>query len=217
MAAAQCSLYVLANFLQFMLLLRFLTNRHHGGTESEAGMEGTGTQRPGGRRRLNAYGRVMRRGRIFARMREGWSYDEIARDEGLTAERIRQIVSEVLQKRKVDTEADHAKLQLARLERVMHFASEALARGDMGVGSLYLKTLDRLDRYQKTAKAAEAYDDEARERLLPKLNQVAERLGYDKILAENARIIAEHEAKVQQSYAEQAAGGAAPEMASDYA
>lgn len=180
-------------------------------------MEGTGTQRPGGRRRLNAYGRVMRRGRIFARMREGWSYDEIARDEGLTAERIRQIVSEVLQKRKVDTEADHAKLQLARLERVMHFASEALARGDMGVGSLYLKTLDRLDRYQKTAKAAETYDDEARERLLAKLNQVAERLGYDKILAENARIIAEHEAKVQQSYAEQAAGGAAPEMASDYA
>ena len=134
-------------------------------------MEGTGA--PGGRRRLNAYGRMMRRGRIFARMREGWSYDEIARDEGLTAERIQQIVSEVLQK--------------------------------------------RLDRYQKTAKAAETYDDEARERLLAKLNQVAERLGYDKILAENARIIAEHEAKVQQSYAEQAAGGAAPEIASDYA
>ena len=193
-----------------MVLLLFLINRHQGGAESEAGMEGTG------KRRLNAYGRVMRRGRIFARMREGWSYDEIARDEGLTAERIRQIVSEVLQKRKVDPEADHAKLQLARLERVMHFASEALARA-YGVGSLYLKTLDRLDRYQKTAKAAETYDDEARERLLAKLNQVAERLGYDKILAENKKIVAEHEAKVQQSYAEQTTGGAPLEMASDCA
>ena len=95
-------------------------------------------------------------------MREGWAYDEIAREEGLTAERIRQIVSEVLQKRKVDAGADHAKLQLARLERVMHFAGEALARGDLGVGALYLKTLDRLDRYQKAAGAAEGYDDEDR-------------------------------------------------------
>jgi len=67
-------------------------------------MEGTGDHGPG-KRRLNAYGRMMRRGRIFARMREGWAYDEIAREEGLTAERIRQIVSEVLQKRKVDTGA----------------------------------------------------------------------------------------------------------------
>ena len=53
--------------------------------------------------------------------------------------RTHQIVSEVLQKRKVDTGADHAKLQLARLERVMHCAGEALARGDMGVGGLYLR------------------------------------------------------------------------------
>ena len=191
----------------FVVPFFFLTNRHHGEMESEAGMEGTGPA-PGGRRRLNAYGRVMRRGRIFARMREGWAYDEIGREEGLTAERIRQIVSEVLQKRKVDTGADHAKLQLARLERVMHCAGEALARGDMGVGGLYLKTLDRLDRYQKTAAAAEVYDDEARQRLLDKLNRVAERFGYDKILAENAKIIAEHEANEQRSLAEQASRAA---------
>ena len=77
---------------------------------------------------------MMRQGRIFARMRESWAYDEIARAEGLTAERIRQIVSEVLQERKVDDGADHAELQLARLERVMRFAAEALARGDLSAG-----------------------------------------------------------------------------------
>jgi hypothetical protein len=43
-------------------------------------------------RRLNAHGRVLRRGRILARLREGWAYDEIASQERLTAERVRQIV-----------------------------------------------------------------------------------------------------------------------------
>ena len=153
----------------------------------------------------------MRRGRIFARMREGWAYDEIAREEGLSTERIRQIVSEVLQKRKVDTGADHAKLQLARLERIMHFASEALARGDLRIGALYLKTLDRLDRYQKLAGAAEVYDDEARERLLAKINRVAERLGYDAKPAES-------EAEGEGAPADKDAGAvAAPDNASGVA
>ena len=43
-------------------------------------------------RGLTAHGRVLRRGRIFARLREGWAYDEIAAHERLTAERVRQIV-----------------------------------------------------------------------------------------------------------------------------
>jgi predicted transcriptional regulator len=178
--------------------------REGGGTENEAGMEGTGGKSPR-KRGLNAYGRMMRRGRIFARMREGWAYDEIAHEEGLTAERIRQIVSEALQKRKVDDGAVHAKLQLARLERVMQFAAEALARGDLKVGALYLKTLDRLDRYQKLIAATDGYTDADREKLLNKLNQIAERLGYDKILAENKKILAEHEANRERFPGEQVA------------
>jgi len=46
------------------------------------------------KRRLDARGRVLRRERIFARLREGWTYDKIARDEGLTGARIGQIVRE---------------------------------------------------------------------------------------------------------------------------
>ncbi len=72
-------------------------------------------QAPALRRQPNAYGKMQRRKRIFARLREGLSYDEIAAEERLTATRIRQIVSEVLQKRTVDSGADHAKLQLDRL------------------------------------------------------------------------------------------------------
>ncbi len=67
------------------------------------------------KRRLTIFGRAARRKRIFARLREGWAYDEIAREERLTAARVRQIVSEVLQKRQVDDGMDHALLQLARL------------------------------------------------------------------------------------------------------
>ena len=47
------------------------------------------------RRRLNVLTKAERRKRIFARLREGWAYDEIAREERVSAERIRQIVSEV--------------------------------------------------------------------------------------------------------------------------
>jgi hypothetical protein len=37
--------------------------------------------------------------------------------------------------------------------------------------------LDRLDRYQRTAKVSEVYDDEARRKLFEKLNRVAANLG----------------------------------------
>ena len=46
------------------------------------------------KRRPNAHFREVRRARIFARLREGWPYAEIACGEGRTSRRIRQIVSE---------------------------------------------------------------------------------------------------------------------------
>jgi DNA-binding NarL/FixJ family response regulator len=62
------------------------------------------------RRRLNVLTKAERRRRIFARLREGWAYDEIAREERVSPERIRQIVSEVLGKRVIDRGPDHAHL-----------------------------------------------------------------------------------------------------------
>ena len=84
---------------------------------------------PTRRRRMGAAGMMLRRRRIFARLREGLNYDEIATEEGVTGARIRQIVSEALQKRAVDSGADHAKLQLDRLAPVMQLAAEAVAAG----------------------------------------------------------------------------------------
>ena len=130
---------------------------------------------------------VLRRRRIFARLREGLSYEEIAGEEGVSAERIRQIVSQVLQKRAVDSGANHAKLQLDRLAPAMQLAAEGLAAGDVSAIAPYLKVLDRLDRYQSVAGAHQVYDDEARRKLLDKLNRIAANLGVDEVMAAAAR------------------------------
>ena len=82
------------------------------------------TPTPG--RRLNVLGKAARRKRIFARLREGWAYDEIAGEERVSAERIRQIVSEVLDKRVIDRGVDHAHLQLERLMPALRI----VGRGD---------------------------------------------------------------------------------------
>jgi hypothetical protein len=138
---------------------------------------------PARRRHLGALGKMARRKRIFARLREGASYEEIAGEEAVSRERIRQIVSEVLQKRSVDSGADHAKLQLDRLAPVMQLAAEAVAAGDVTAITPYLKVLDRLDRYQVVASANQVYDDEARQKLIDKINRIAANLGVDEVIA----------------------------------
>jgi transcriptional regulator with XRE-family HTH domain len=142
---------------------------------------------PARRRRLGAHGMIFRRRRVFARLREGFTYDEIAGEEGVSSSRIRQIVSEELQKRAVDSGADHAKLQLDRLAPAVQLGAEAIAAGDISAITPYLKALDRLDRYQTVASANQAYDDEARKKLLEKLNRVAANLGVDEVMYAAAR------------------------------
>jgi hypothetical protein len=135
------------------------------------------------RRHLGAIGKMRRRKRIFARLREGASYEEIGAEECVSRERIRQIVSEVLQKRSVDSGADHAKLQLDRLLPAMQLGAEAIAAGDVSAIAPYLKVLDRLDRYQAVAGTEQVYDDEARKKLLDKINRMAENFGINEDFA----------------------------------
>ena len=101
---------------------------------------------------LTGFGKAARRKRIFARLRDGWAYEEIAREEGITARRARQIVSEALKQREVEDDADHALLQLSRLEPALRAASEAVGKGDVKAIAPLVKVLDRLDHYQKAAR-----------------------------------------------------------------
>ena len=175
---------------------------------------------PAPRRRMGARGMVLRRQRIFARLREGLGYDEIAAEEGVSLRRIRQIVSEALQKRAVDSGAEHAKLQLDRLAPAVQLGAEAIAAGDVSAITPYLKALDRLDRYQTVAVANQAYDDDARRKLLEKINRMAENLGVDEVMWKAGR---EHLIKIGQippdepgeAKGEEADGPSPPEVAGE--
>ena len=108
------------------------------------------------KKRLTAIGKAARCKRIFARLNEGFAYDEIAREERLTARRVRQIVTDVLDRREVDGDSAHALLQLGRLGPALRAAGEAVAGGDVRAIAPLVKVLDRLDRYQKTARTIQA-------------------------------------------------------------
>ena len=129
---------------------------------------------PARRRRLTIFGKAARQERIFARLRQGLSYDDVAREERVTPKRVRQIVAEVLRRREVDDGSAHARLQLARLEPLLKVAAQAAGDGDVRAIPAALKVLDRIDRYQKAAKVDEKYGEEMRRKLLAKLNRMAE-------------------------------------------
>lgn len=124
------------------------------------------------RRRPNVIGRAARTKRNFARLRDGWAYDEIGRDEGLSAERIRQIVSEVLGKRVIDRNEDHAHLQLERLAPALRLAGEAVQRGDVKAIGPLIKVLDRIDKHQVVFVSKYHYGEEEREKLMNKINWI---------------------------------------------
>jgi hypothetical protein len=131
------------------------------------------------RPRLNPYTRALRRERIFSRRRLGWPYAEIAREERLSEQRVRQIVIEALDRQGADLPADHALLQLVRLEGAQATAAEAVAAGDLRAITPYLNVLARLDRYQNGRATKDVDDNEAGERLLAKMNRIVARLEAD--------------------------------------
>ncbi len=120
--------------------------------------------------------RDLRRLRILASLQAGLSYAAIGRAEGLSRERVRQIVAKALDEGGAATKLDHAREQIARLEPALRLAAGAVAEGDLAAIDRLLRVLDRLDRYCAVEGAAASEDSGGRERLLAKLNAMAERL-----------------------------------------
>ena len=87
----------------------------------------------------------MRVQRIFARMQEGLSYAEIAAEEGITRERIRQIVRAATAR--AEDAPDHGRMQIARLMPALRLAAFDVENGDPKAVATLLKLLDRFDRY----------------------------------------------------------------------
>jgi hypothetical protein len=123
-----------------------------------------------------AAARDLRRLRILASLQAGLSYAAIGRAEGLSRERVRHIVAKALDEEGTGTKLDHARVQIARLEPALRLAAGAVAGGDLGAIDRLLRVLDRLDRYCAVEGAATSEDAGERERLLAKLNAMAERM-----------------------------------------
>ncbi len=100
------------------------------------------------RKRHTQFSRLARTKRILEQLREGWAYDDIAREEGISERRVRQIVTQFLKAREALEGATHAHMQIDRLGRAMRVASDALARGDIRAIGPFIRVIDRLDRYQ---------------------------------------------------------------------
>jgi hypothetical protein len=139
---------------------------------NEADMENETVPPP--KRRVDARGRVLRRERIFARLREGWTYQKIARDEGLTGARIGQIVREGVGDRL--RRDPHRLLEAGRprLRPIRLVVEEALLEQVKAIAPI-LDVLDELDR-RRAAKVKPVSRDEARKNLLDKLDRAAENL-----------------------------------------
>ncbi|MGD0643176.1 MAG: sigma factor-like helix-turn-helix DNA-binding protein [Roseiarcus sp.] len=120
--------------------------------------------------------RDLRRLRILGSVQAGWSYAAIGREEGISRERVRQIVAQALSEDSVETKLDHARVQIARLEPALRLAARAVADGDLSAIDRLLRVLDRLDKYCAVEGAEGSAYEGARERLLTKLNTMAERM-----------------------------------------
>jgi hypothetical protein len=110
-------------------------------------------------KRHTQFGRAARAKRILERLREGWAYDEVAREEGLTERRVRQIVAEYLEDRDAVEGVTHAHMQIDRLGWALRVAAEKMAEGDIRAIGPFIKAIDRLDRYQALARRTGTRDN----------------------------------------------------------
>ena len=123
-----------------------------------------------------ARARGLRRLRILASVQAGLSYAAIGRDESVSRERVRQIVAQALDDDGAETKLDHARVQMARLEPALRLAARAVGDGELGAIDRLIKVLDRLDKYGAVEGSGSDYYQGGRERLLTKLNTMAERM-----------------------------------------
>ena len=106
------------------------------------------------RRHTTTFTRAARTRRMLDRLREGWGYRDVAREEGLSDRRVRQIVAgHVKRSEPVDAGA-HVALQIERLSFAIRVAGEKLATRDIRAIAPFIKAIDRLDAYQTRARKA---------------------------------------------------------------
>jgi hypothetical protein len=116
---------------------------------------------------------------IVAALALGTSLAEIARSQKMPRARVEALLSEELHKRWVAPAQDYARLQIARLEPIYARLCQRAQKGELRAVDQILRLFDRLDRYHGFGKALtgkHVYDENARAKLLAKINMNLDRL-----------------------------------------
>lgn len=139
------------------------------------------------RPRVTARQREQRRLRIMAMVRLGHAYEEIAREENLSRERVRQIVVKSIAEQGIGSIADHNRVQIARLEPALRLAARGISDGELRAIPSLLRVLDRMDKYGAAVETIQSDYAEIHERLMTKLNVTLDRVrAADRRAAEKA-------------------------------
>jgi hypothetical protein len=117
----------------------------------------------------------VRRLRVFDRLQSGWTHEAIAAFEGLSRERLRQIIAEVMKAREEDR-IDQRLLAEARLEPALRLAGKAIIEGKREGVDRLCKLVSLGLKLNVQAKRP-VYDENARAKLMAKLN-----MGYQRML-----------------------------------
>jgi hypothetical protein len=88
-----------------------------------------------------------RRLRVLERLTTGLTVAHIARVEGLSVQRIRRIIAEMLASREMDPAAGFVRLEIARLSEAMIVARTMMMEGDLQAMDRLIRLTGELDRY----------------------------------------------------------------------
>src|SRR5579862_2727834 len=91
--------------------------------------------------------------RVLASLVAGAGVDEISATEQLTRKRTETILRDALRSRWIAPAEEFARLQIARLERMIAKLVDRLQNGDLEAIDRALKIVDRLDRYHGFSKS----------------------------------------------------------------
>lgn len=117
--------------------------------------------------------------RMLAALIGGANPDEIGLEENLGTDDVERALGAALDRRRTPTLGEFAKIQIARLETFFMSVMDRVEAGELAAIDRALKIIDRLDRYHgfhRVSPGVQPYTEEHRERLLAKINAVADNL-----------------------------------------
>jgi hypothetical protein len=113
---------------------------------------------------------MLRSLRVMNLLRAGFSYAEIAEHERISRSWVRRLVARALKQRDEDRAPDPHVMAEIQLQPALRLAGKAIIEGKLEGIDRLVRVIDLLQRYGRP-KAKAVYDDNARARLMAKLNR----------------------------------------------